>query len=190
VESSFVCLSTPIFIQFSFLEPTSLKRSKKKKSSIYHLFLLFLSLFMTRDEEDSISDISHRKKSVFSWSSISSTYSQITLLSSHTEDIDTMWTYLMLQGYFLLDTDQKRREKLFELLCRLASQGNLIFIQQLAMDERTSRLVQLDSVDNENQWTPLMYACCFGRLTVARYLLDMGAKVDAQDHSKRVRTYI
>ncbi|CEG80105.1 hypothetical protein RMATCC62417_14487 [Rhizopus microsporus] len=137
---------------------------------------------MTRDEEDSISDISHRKKNVFSWSSISSTYSQITLLSSHTEDIDTIWTYLMLQGYFLLDTDQKRREKLFELLCRLASQGNLIFIQQLAMDERTSRLVQLDSVDNENQWTPLMYACCFGRLTVARYLLDMGAKVDAQDH--------
>ncbi|KAG1452971.1 hypothetical protein G6F56_007682 [Rhizopus delemar] len=132
---------------------------------------------MTRD---SSSDTSRCRNNTFSWSSTqSSIFTQSTVLSIYPEE-DSIWTYLMLHGYSNLNTDQERQEKITEMICRLASHGNLIKIQQLMVHERTRGFVQLDAVDNED-WSPLMYASCFGKSSVARYLLDLGVKINAQD---------
>lgn len=135
---------------------------------------------MTRD---SSSDTSRCRNNTFSWSSTqSSIFTQSTVLSIYPEE-DSIWTYLMLHGYSNLNTDQERQEKITEMICRLASHGNLIKIQQLMVHERTRGFVQLDAVDNED-WSPLMYASCFGKSSVARYLLDLGVKINAQDKRK------
>ncbi|KAG1046295.1 hypothetical protein G6F43_011142 [Rhizopus delemar] len=135
---------------------------------------------MIRDEEDNKSEMSQRRNNTFSWSSTqSSIFTQFTLYSITEEDL--VWNYLMLQGYLSLNTDQERRVKMIEMVCRLASQGNLVMIQQFMVHERTRAYVQLDAVTEEEHWTPLMYASCFGKSPVARYLLERGVKVDAQD---------
>lgn len=138
---------------------------------------------MIRDEEDNKSEMSQRRNNTFSWSSTqSSIFTQFTLYSITEEDL--VWNYLMLQGYLSLNTDQERRVKMIEMVCRLASQGNLAMIQQFMVHERTRAYVQLDAVTEEEHWTPLMYASCFGKSPVARYLLERGVKVDAQDKCK------
>lgn len=138
---------------------------------------------MIRDEEDNKSEMSQRRNNTFSWSSTqSSIFTQFTLYSITEEDL--VWNYLMLQGYLSLNTDQERRVKMIEMVCRLASQGNLVMIQQFMVHERTRAYVQLDGVTEEEHWTPLMYASCFGKSPVARYLLERGVKADAQDKCK------
>lgn len=80
----------------------------------------------------------------------------------------------------------KKEKKLSETLGRAASHGDIQTIRQIVMDQRLRPYLNLDaSDDDENDGsTPLIYASCFGKLDIVKYLLQVGAKVDVQDKSK------
>ncbi|KAI9362386.1 DIL domain-containing protein [Pilaira anomala] len=133
-------------------------------------------------EEDSDGSQHGRKnkQNTFSWSSTSSSNS--TLISTHsTEEEIEQVSFLSLQDFDFLD-GAKKTERLTEILSRSASHGDLVTIRHLVNDRRLSPYVDLDASDDENDGsTPLIYASCFGKIDVARFLLQVGANVDVQD---------
>lgn len=135
-------------------------------------------------EEDSDGSQHGRKnkQNTFSWSSTSSSNS--TLISTHsTEEEMEQVSFLSLQDFDFLD-GAKKTERLTEILSRSASHGDLVTIRHLVNDRRLSPYVDLDASDDENDGsTPLIYASCFGKIDVARFLLQVGANVDVQDKS-------
>jgi ankyrin repeat protein len=145
------------------------------------------------DDIDTHSDGSHRRrknKNTFSWSSTSSTYSTALSTTTH-EDLDEEEEDVnQMLGYLLLQQQQDLNErKLSEILCRAASHGDIQTIRYILMDERLRPYLNVDaSDDDENETTPLIYASCFGKLDIVKYLLEVGAKVDIQDKSKRSLT--
>ncbi|KAI8984544.1 hypothetical protein BDF20DRAFT_860486 [Mycotypha africana] len=75
------------------------------------------------------------------------------------------------------------KEKVSEIVCRLASLGNLRILKQVVTNSNYQPYLCLDKSDDANgsSNTPLIYASCFGKADVVRFLLQMGAKVDIQD---------
>lgn len=137
---------------------------------------------MSRQQYEEDSDSSHHgRKNTFSWSSTSSSNS--TLLSTHSVEEEEQVTFLALDFRFL--DGAKKTERLSEILSRSASHGDLVTLRQIVTDSRLSPYINLDASDDETDGsTPLIYASCFGKLEVVRYLLQVGAKVDVQDKSK------
>ncbi|GAA5801767.1 DIL domain-containing protein [Helicostylum pulchrum] len=133
-------------------------------------------------EEDSDASQSGRKNKqhTFSWSSTSSSNS--TQFSTHSleEELEQV-SFLSLQDFEFLD-GAKKTERLSEILSRSASHGDLVTIRHLVTDTRLSPYVDWDASDDETDGsTPLIYASCFGKIEVVRFLLQVGAKVDVQD---------
>lgn len=140
--------------------------------------------------EDSDGSLIGRKnnQNTFSWSSTSSSNS--TLLSSHSNSTSTTTheqnethLYLTLLNEFQYLSEDKKEKRVSEIVCRSASHGDLNTIRQVMMDSRLSSYLNLDASDDETDGsTPLIYACCFGKLDVVRYLLEVGrVNVDVQD---------
>lgn len=145
--------------------------------------------------EDTSSDGSRRKnnQNTFSWSSVSSSFSNSTLLTTGMdepiaaieEEEETMYSYLILLTEFPhLEGVDIKEKRLSEILCRAASHGDIQTIQHMMMNERLRPFINVDATDDENEGsTPLIYASCFGKLQVVTYLLQVGAKVNIQDKS-------
>lgn len=146
--------------------------------------------------EDASSDGSRRKnnQNTFSWSSVSSSYSNSTVLTTSleedsqrepaTEEEETMYSYLILLSEFdHLEGVEIKERRLSEMLCRAASHGDIQTIQHMMMNQRLRPFINVDATDDEGS-TPLIYASCFGKLQVVTYLLQVGAKVNIQDKSR------
>lgn len=137
----------------------------------------------------------HYRKNTFSWSSTSSSNSTFissttTIDEEHEEEEDnsfpiiTSFLTTLRMDFSHLSTLEKQK-RISEILGRAASHGDLNTIQQIMMDTTLSPYCNLDAPDDlEDGSTPLIYASCFGKLDVVRYLLQQGAKVDIQDKSK------
>lgn len=77
--------------------------------------------------------------------------------------------------------NNKRGSKIVQRLVRAVCQGDLTTVNTIINKERT---IQVDDSLNEQGWTCLMYAACFGQIPIARALLDdIGASIDLQDKS-------
>lgn len=132
-------------------------------------------------------------QNTFSWSSTSSSFSNSTLLTQDDaaalQDDEFSSLYLiLLDEFFELPTNDKKEKKLSEILGRAASHGDIHTVRQIIMDERLRPYLNLDASDDEENdgSTPLIYASCFGKLDIVKYLLQVGAKVDVQDKSKLI----
>lgn len=136
----------------------------------------------------------HYRKNIFSWSSTSSSNSAFissttTIDEEHEEEdnsfpIITSFLTTLRMDFSHLSTLEKQK-RISEILGRAASHGDLNTIQQIMMDTTLSPYCNLDAPDDlEDGSTPLIYASCFRKLDVVRYLLQQGAKVDIQDKSK------
>lgn len=129
-------------------------------------------------------------QNTFSWSSTSSSFSNSTLLTQEDnaqEDEFSPLYLILLDEFFDLPNDDKKEKKLSEILGRAASHGEIQTVRQIIMDERLRPYLNLDASDDEENdgSTPLIYASCFGKLEIVKYLLQVGAKVDVQDKSKK-----
>lgn len=129
-------------------------------------------------------------QNTFSWSSTSSSFSNSTLLTQEDnaqEDEFSPLYLILLDEFFDLPNDDKKEKKLSEILGRAASHGEIQTVRQIIMDERLRPYLNLDASDDEENdgSTPLIYASCFGKLDIVKYLLQVGAKVDVQDKSKK-----
>lgn len=129
-------------------------------------------------------------QNTFSWSSTSSSFSNSTLLTQEDnaqEDEFSPLYLILLEEFFDLPNDDKKEKKLSEILGRAASHGEIQTVRQIIMDERLRPYLNLDASDDEENdgSTPLIYASCFGKLEIVKYLLQVGAKVDVQDKSKK-----
>ncbi|CAO0791336.1 unnamed protein product [Mucor circinelloides] len=125
-------------------------------------------------------------QNTFSWSSTSSSFSNSTLLTqedSALEEESSSLYLILLDEFFDLPTNDKKEKKLSEILGRAASHGDIHTVRQIIMDERLRPYLNLDASDDEENdgSTPLIYASCFGKLDIVKYLLQVGAKVDVQD---------
>ncbi|KAK4516734.1 uncharacterized protein ATC70_011712 [Mucor velutinosus] len=126
-------------------------------------------------------------QNTFSWSSTSSSFSNSTLLTQEDaaaqEDEFSSLYLILLDEFFDLPTNDKKEKKLSEILGRAASHGDIHTVRQIIMDERLRPYLNLDASDDEENdgSTPLIYASCFGKLDIVKYLLQVGAKVDVQD---------
>lgn len=116
-----------------------------------------------------------------SWSSTSSCSTELT-----THDLDeTMYSYLVLLSEFSqLEGSLIKEKRIGEILCRAASHGDIQTLEQILTNEHLSPFLNLDATDEEGS-TPLIYASCFGKLQVVKYLLEQGAQVNVQDKSKK-----
>lgn len=130
-------------------------------------------------------------QNTFSWSSTSSSFSNSTLLTQDDaaaqEDEFSSLYLILLDEFFDLPSSDKKEKKLSEILGRAASHGDIHTVRQIIMDERLRPYLNLDASDDEENdgSTPLIYASCFGKLDIVKYLLQVGAKVDVQDKSKK-----
>ncbi|KAL7319880.1 hypothetical protein PS15m_002965 [Mucor circinelloides] len=125
-------------------------------------------------------------QNTFSWSSTSSSFSNSTLLTQEDSTLEEEFSSLyliLLDEFFDLPTNDKKEKKLSEILGRAASHGDIHTVRQIIMDERLRPYLNLDASDDEENdgSTPLIYASCFGKLDIVKYLLQVGAKVDVQD---------
>ncbi|EPB84196.1 hypothetical protein HMPREF1544_09059 [Mucor circinelloides 1006PhL] len=125
-------------------------------------------------------------QNTFSWSSTSSSFSNSTLLTQEDNALEEEFSSLyliLLDEFFDLPTNDKKEKKLSEILGRAASHGDIHTVRQIIMDERLRPYLNLDASDDEENdgSTPLIYASCFGKLDIVKYLLQVGAKVDVQD---------
>jgi hypothetical protein len=153
-----------------------------------------LSNDQVADNESDTNSPRYSRKNTFSWSSTSSSnstfISSITTVNEEAEEeaaeaAPTTSSYLttLLREFSSLST-LKKQQRTSEILGTSASHGDLNTIQQMMMDSRLGPYLKLDaSDDNGNGSTPLIYASCFGKLEIVRYLLNQGAKVDIQDKS-------
>lgn len=147
-------------------------------------------MIKSNDDIDTHSDGSNRRRTnqnTFSWSSTSSTYSTALSTTTH-EDLeaeDEEEESNRVLDYLLLQHEDLNEQKLSEILCRAASRGDIRTVRHIMMEERLHPYLNVDaSDDDENKTTPLIYASCFGKLEIVKYLLQVGAKVDIQDKSK------
>lgn len=133
-------------------------------------------------------------QNTFSWSSTSSSFSNSTLLTQEDNALEEEFSSLyliLLDEFFDLPTNDKKEKKLSEILGRAASHGDIHTVRQIIMDERLRPYLNLDASDDEENdgSTPLIYASCFGKLDIVKYLLQVGAKVDVQDKSKVIPVF-
>lgn len=133
-------------------------------------------------------------QNTFSWSSTSSSFSNSTLLTQEDSALEEEFSSLyliLLDEFFDLPTNDKKEKKLSEILGRAASHGDIHTVRQIIMDERLRPYLNLDASDDEENdgSTPLIYASCFGKLDIVKYLLQVGAKVDVQDKSKVIPVF-
>lgn len=133
-------------------------------------------------------------QNTFSWSSTSSSFSNSTLLTQEDSTLEEEFSSLyliLLDEFFDLPTNDKKEKKLSEILGRAASHGDIHTVRQIIMDERLRPYLNLDASDDEENdgSTPLIYASCFGKLDIVKYLLQVGAKVDVQDKSKIIPVF-
>jgi hypothetical protein len=138
---------------------------------------------------DSGSETSHRRKNqnTFSWSSMSSSYSQLTQNTSHAEDDDEEEQPIELFSVVIFNEDSDAKndsDRICQMLSRAASHGDVHTVRNILYDERLRPLVNIDSSDDDCGSTPLIYAACFGNANVVRTLLEAGATVDKQDKRK------
>ncbi|KAI8985944.1 hypothetical protein BDB01DRAFT_896325 [Pilobolus umbonatus] len=139
-----------------------------------------LEITLNGDEmtNDSSSDGSRRyNQNTFSWSSTSSTYSALSAITL--EEPVMNYSLLLLDDFFLLDRD-KKQIRLCQILSRSASIGDIETMRQVVLDERLHLFLNINIADEDGS-TPLIYASCFGKLNVVKFLLEMDAKVDIQD---------
>ncbi|CAO3598801.1 unnamed protein product [Absidia cylindrospora] len=65
------------------------------------------------------------------------------------------------------------------------SHGDVSLVQQILTDERLRPFLNVNRSDDKQMGTtPLIYAACFGYISIVDLLLDAGAAVDGQDKSK------
>ncbi|KAI7878498.1 hypothetical protein K492DRAFT_132656 [Lichtheimia hyalospora FSU 10163] len=75
--------------------------------------------------------------------------------------------------------DATKRRKMTKLFCRAATTGDVDKVTQW-LDEPYRAYIDIDARDQDGT-TPLIYAACFGKTTIAQALLNAGAKTDVQD---------
>ena len=78
--------------------------------------------------------------------------------------------------------DATKRRKMTKLFCRAATTGDVDKVTQW-LDEPYRAYIDIDARDQDGT-TPLIYAACFGKITIAQALLNAGAKTDVQDSCK------
>ncbi|KAI8143109.1 hypothetical protein BJV82DRAFT_515389 [Fennellomyces sp. T-0311] len=78
--------------------------------------------------------------------------------------------------------DNAKRTKMNKVFSRAASGGNVAQVTQLLNDDRYRPYIDIDAKDDDGA-TPLIYAACFGKVEIAKVLLEAGAKTDIQDSS-------
>lgn len=78
--------------------------------------------------------------------------------------------------------DATKRRKMTKLFFRAATTGDVDKVTQW-LEEPYRPFIDIDARD-EDGTTPLIYAACFGKTTIAQALLNAGAKTDVQDSCK------
>ncbi len=68
----------------------------------------------------------------------------------------------------------------------LIEKGDVSVIRNLV--EKQQQPVVVDKLNQQEDCTPLMYAACFGRLDVIKFLIEKGADINSQNNVSLSKT--
>jgi ankyrin repeat protein len=81
------------------------------------------------------------------------------------------------------DDENDPHKKWTTLFSRTAGNGDLVKLKEMLADEEIRPFIDINARDSDGT-PPLIYAACFGKTEIARFLIEAGAQIDAQDSCK------